>query len=1594
MKVWNPIDNKKYETFSYLPALTDAQIAKQVDMIIRQGLSPCLEFSGEESSFVGNDNTVRFVGSAAGYYDNRYWTLWKLPMFGCTDASQVLHEVAECRRAYPDCYIRLAAFDSVKQVQVISFLVQKPGKVATWAVTGEKEMKVWNPIDNKKFETFSYLPLMTDAQIAKQVQMVIAKGLSPCLEFASEETSFVSNDNTVRFTGTAAGYYDNRYWTMWKLPMFGCTDASQVLNEVNECKKAYPDCYVRLAAFDSVKQVQVMSFVVQKPGQTAASSSTSYWAMAGTTGEKDMKVWTPIDNQKFETFSYLPPLSDGDIAKQVDFIIRNGLSPCLEFSSKETSTVSNDNTVRFTGTAAGYYDNRYWTMWKLPLFGCTDASQVLHEVAECRKAYPSCYIRLAAFDSVKQVQVISFLVHQPGATTAASSSTSYWAMAGTTGEKDMKVWNPIDNKKYETFSYLPELTDAQIAKQVQMMITNGLSPCLEFSAEESSFVSNDNTVRFTGSAAGYYDNRYWTLWKLPMFGCTDASQVLHEVNECRKAYPKCYIRLAAFDSVKQVQVMSFLVQKPGQSAASSSTSYWAMAGTTGEKDMKVWNPIDNKKYETFSYLPALTDAQIAKQVDMIIRQGLSPCLEFSGEESSFVGNDNTVRFVGSAAGYYDNRYWTLWKLPMFGCTDASQVLHEVAECRRAYPDCYIRLAAFDSVKQVQVISFLVQKPGKVATWAVTGEKEMKVWNPIDNKKFETFSYLPLMTDAQIAKQVQMVIAKGLSPCLEFASEETSFVSNDNTVRFTGTAAGYYDNRYWTMWKLPMFGCTDASQVLNEVNECKKAYPDCYVRLAAFDSVKQVQVMSFVVQKPGQTAASSSTSYWAMAGTTGEKDMKVWTPIDNQKFETFSYLPPLSDGDIAKQVDFIIRNGLSPCLEFSSKETSTVSNDNTVRFTGTAAGYYDNRYWTMWKLPLFGCTDASQVLHEVAECRKAYPSCYIRLAAFDSVKQVQVISFLVHQPGATTAASSSTSYWAMAGTTGEKDMKVWNPIDNKKYETFSYLPELTDAQIAKQVQMMITNGLSPCLEFSAEESSFVSNDNTVRFTGSAAGYYDNRYWTLWKLPMFGCTDASQVLHEVNECRKAYPKCYIRLAAFDSVKQVQVMSFLVQKPGQSAASSSTSYWAMAGTTGEKDMKVWNPIDNKKYETFSYLPALTDAQIAKQVDMIIRQGLSPCLEFSGEESSFVGNDNTVRFVGSAAGYYDNRYWTLWKLPMFGCTDASQVLHEVAECRRAYPDCYIRLAAFDSVKQVQVISFLVQKPGKVATWAVTGEKEMKVWNPIDNKKFETFSYLPLMTDAQIAKQVQMVIAKGLSPCLEFASEETSFVSNDNTVRFTGTAAGYYDNRYWTMWKLPMFGCTDASQVLNEVNECKKAYPDCYVRLAAFDSVKQVQVMSFVVQKPGQTAASSSTSYWAMAGTTGEKDMKVWTPIDNQKFETFSYLPPLSDGDIAKQVDFIIRNGLSPCLEFSSKETSTVSNDNTVRFTGTAAGYYDNRYWTMWKLPMFGCTDASQVLHEVAECRKAYPSCYIRLAAFDSVKQVQVISFLVHQPGATTAASSSTSYW
>ncbi|KAH7429473.1 hypothetical protein KP509_09G051900 [Ceratopteris richardii] len=119
MLVVDPYNNLKYETLSYLPPLTDEQIAKQVDYIIRNGWNPCVEFDR-----VGSVHRTNFSGS--GYYDGRYWIMWKLPMFGCTDSAAVLREIAECAKAHPDSYVRVLGFSALRQVQCAGFLVKKP----------------------------------------------------------------------------------------------------------------------------------------------------------------------------------------------------------------------------------------------------------------------------------------------------------------------------------------------------------------------------------------------------------------------------------------------------------------------------------------------------------------------------------------------------------------------------------------------------------------------------------------------------------------------------------------------------------------------------------------------------------------------------------------------------------------------------------------------------------------------------------------------------------------------------------------------------------------------------------------------------------------------------------------------------------------------------------------------------------------------------------------------------------------------------------------------------------------------------------------------------------------------------------------------------------------------------------------------------------------------------------------------------------------------------------------------------------------------------------------------------------------------------
>lgn len=97
----------------------------------------------------------------------------------------------------------------------------------------------------------------------------------------------------------------------------------------------------------------------------------------------------------------------------------------------------------------------------------------------------------------------------------------------------------------------------------------------------------------------------------------------------------------------------------------------------------------------------------------------------------------------------------------------------------------------------------------------------------------------------------------------------------------------------------------------------------------------------------------------------------------------------------------------------------------------------------------------------------------------------------------------------------------------------------------------------------------------------------------------------------------------------------------------------------------------------------------------------------------------------------------------------------------------------------------------------------------------------------------------------------------------------------------------------------------------------------------------------------------------------TFSYLPDLTDEEIFAQVTYALLQGWACSVEFTDDP------------------HPRNNYWEMWGLPMFDLDDAAGVVYEVNECRRAYPSHYIRLTAYDAGygRQTTALSFIVQRP-------------
>ena len=128
--------------------------------------------------------------------------------------------------------------------------------------------------------TFSFLPDLTDDEIKAQIQYALDQNWALSVEYTDDP------------------HPRNAYWDMWGMPMFDIKDPAGVMFEVNACRKAYPNQYIKVNAFDSTLGFETMrlSFIVNRPKhepgfalvrQEGAGRQIHYTVTSYTTGKPE-----------------------------------------------------------------------------------------------------------------------------------------------------------------------------------------------------------------------------------------------------------------------------------------------------------------------------------------------------------------------------------------------------------------------------------------------------------------------------------------------------------------------------------------------------------------------------------------------------------------------------------------------------------------------------------------------------------------------------------------------------------------------------------------------------------------------------------------------------------------------------------------------------------------------------------------------------------------------------------------------------------------------------------------------------------------------------------------------------------------------------------------------------------------------------------------------------------------------------------------------------------------------------------------------------------------------------------------------------------
>jgi carbon dioxide concentrating mechanism protein CcmM len=291
-----------------------------------------------------------------------------------------------------------------------------------------------------------------------------------------------------------------------------------------------------------------------------------------------------------------------------------------------------------------------------------------------------------------------------------------------------------------------------------------------------------------------------------------ADRVINELETVLAEYPNEYVRLIGIDPASKRRVLESIIQRPGESSA-----------ITGDRKLVTNSPkvTANKANNVSS---SSLDSSIADQVRSLLSQGYKIGVERADKR----------RFRTNS--------WLSG--PNFEGKQANQVIQELQAFASEYPDEYIRSIGIDSKSKRRVWESIVQRPGEQFAQDSSTAKVSSASRNSD-RSFATSSSNGGL-NAEVIDRVRSLLGQNYKITTEHADKRRFKTSS----WLTGAA----------------IESKREPDVIAALQASMREHEGEYVRLIGIDPQAKRRVLEMVIQRPGESVASSngtkttSTSY--------------------------------------------------------------------------------------------------------------------------------------------------------------------------------------------------------------------------------------------------------------------------------------------------------------------------------------------------------------------------------------------------------------------------------------------------------------------------------------------------------------------------------------------------------------------------------------------------------------------------------------------------------------------------------------------------------------------------------------------------------------